>query len=298
MKNTLILTLVACVPFVAEIDARGDSTTFAAISLSPDNRGQISILGSMPSDGWPDVYKTDFLVFSKVTNGTNDIWISVFETTNGQWDHIMESNPSFFTNSTVYATRPVESLDYYAICGESGFLRTLNQMVNTGSFRIPTESEWVDVVKSGYADVTDSLVSTETCRCNDGTFNTKFWDYKPSTISLQEALFEYNSPANEAIFRNSLPKSTGTIPVGSYSPDKNGVYDLFGNVAEWCLDDGSDIVKHRSIGVLKGGYWLLSSEWCNREERFFAPKDGKRSNTIGYGFRLLWIPETNQLNSI
>jgi sulfatase modifying factor 1 len=74
---------------------------------------------------------------------------------------------------------------------------------------------------------------------------------------------------------NFAPGSKGTVIVGSYPPNKFGLYDMAGNVAEWVLDyydrdyypgspyknpGGPEVGKHR---VIRGGGWH-SGKFCNR----------------------------------
>jgi len=124
---------------------------------------------------------------------------------------------------------PVEMVSYND-CLE--FIQRLN--VLTGKFyRLPTEAEWE------YA-------------CRAGTTTT------------------YNTgnelKANQANFANNVGKTT---PVGSYKPNAWGLYDMHGNVQEWCMDwYQSDFYKQspklNPIGAVKGEHRVMRGGCWNR----------------------------------
>ena len=117
--------------------------------------------------------------------------------------------------------------------------------------RLPSEAEWE------YA-------------CRAGT-NTPFHTGN-SILSLQANINEIPSGNNPGEFFQGK-----TIPVGQYLPNKWGLYDMHGNVLEWCLDwygeyttdnqanfIGADNGNYR---VLRGGCWSLSSKYCRSAHR-------------------------------
>lgn len=83
-----------------------------------------------------------------------------------------------------------------------------------------------------------------------------------------------------------------TSPVKNFEPNKNGVYDLLGNVWEWCdksfeeelLSEKAFLEKNYIPGlkVLRGGSWLNDEKYCDPTFRLFRPKESKYPN---YGFR-------------
>ena len=95
-------------------------------------------------------------------------------------------------------------------------------------------------------------------------------------------------------FRNT------TLPVASFAPNKLGIYDLHGNVYEWCQDlygpypqykvvdpKGPETVKKESYRVYRGGSWYSSARYCRAACRGKEEPDFKYYNL---GFRLVKNP--------
>jgi len=94
------------------------------------------------------------------------------------------------------------------------------------------------------------------------------WQALAANVDLKNAVMKLNGDRNT------------TAAVGSLAPSSQGLYDLRGNVMEWCLDSGNPASK-----VLRGGAWDTWVEPSSRLEfRNWAPADEKKSD---YGFRLV-----------
>ena len=85
-------------------------------------------------------------------------------------------------------------------------------------------------------------------------------------------------------------------PVGLKHPNELGIYDMSGNVYEWCLDTymsytyKNDSVKHHSVGnnkVLRGGCWSDYASSCRVTHRFYDVSSSKNSKI---GFRVVCVP--------
>jgi len=89
-----------------------------------------------------------------------------------------------------------------------------------------------------------------------------------------------NLPLSDAVMKINGDRSS-TESVGSLAPSSQGLYDLRGNVMEWCLDSADP----NSFRVLRGGSWNTWIEPSTRVEfRNYAPADEKKNE---YGFRLV-----------
>lgn len=120
-----------------------------------------------------------------------------YEVTQDQWQTIMGYNPSL---NKACPTCPVDNVSWEEVMH---FVRKLNSISNR-TFRLPTEAEWEYVAKLGGKAEVDKAGGQE--------------------AYIKKAAW---------YFANSLGH---THPVGTKAPDVAGIYDLIGNVSEWCLD--------------------------------------------------------------
>ena len=171
------------------------------------------------------------------------------EVTQIQWMTVMGSNPSNF----VGANRPVE---YVSWDDCKKFLEKLNAMPEVKesglTFRLPTEEEWEYACRAGSTG--------DYCKLADGTEVTE------STLG-EVAWYNGNSDSK-------------THPVGQKKPNAFGLYDMHGNVWEWCEDlyrAGS------SYRVCRGGCWSDYSGDCSAGYR---DTDDPGDRNYGLGFRL------------
>jgi formylglycine-generating enzyme required for sulfatase activity len=95
---------------------------------------------------------------------------------------------------------------------------------------------------------------------------------------------EDDTPATDAVLSLSLPRRSSTEPVGSLAPNSLGVYDIRGNVMEWCLDP-----QDKPYRVLRGGAWDTYIDINARPEfREYATPDKTKND---YGFRVVLEPK-------
>lgn len=219
---------------------------------------------------------------------TQDFYIGVFEVTQKQWERVMGNWPSYFSNTTSRSSLPVEQVSYKSIRGssdgaawpESGAVDTTSFMgklrARTGrAFDLPTESQWE---YAGRAGTTTALNSAK---------NLTDWDKCPNMLEVGRYrypdVYSHSSSADLKLKRR-------TAKVGSYLPNQWGLYDIHGNVWEWCLDwygpypVTANDPKGQSSGscrVNRGGSWLSSAFACRVAYRYFS-RPGYASLAIGF----------------
>jgi len=196
----------------------------------------------------------------KITKG---FWMGKHEVTQAQWESVMGNNPSRFKGSD----NPVEQVSWND-CQE--FLKKLARQ--TGQrFRLPTEAEWEYACRAG----------TETV-----------FHYGDS-LSSRQANFNGNHPYGGASKGTYVKKTTS---VGSYRPNAFGLYDMHGNVWEWCYDWKRDYSSGThtdpqgpssgSYRVLRGGSWGSYAGICRSAYRINGtPDDGDDRSG---GFRIVF----------
>jgi formylglycine-generating enzyme required for sulfatase activity len=208
-----------------------------------------------------------------------DFEIAVHDVTQGQWQAVMGNNPSSFSRFGKSRDKvadisdeelklfPVETVSWD---DAQKFIKKLNEKEQGRGYlyRLLTEAEWEYACRGG-------ATSVEECWYN-------FYFAKPTNdLSSEQANFNGNFPSGEAPKGNYLQRPTR---VGAYPPNKLGLCDMHGNVAQWCADmygrDGSD-------RVLRGGCWNDFGSGCQAGYRNrFAP-----TGRVGsLGFRLARVP--------
>ncbi|MBO3459925.1 SUMF1/EgtB/PvdO family nonheme iron enzyme [Aetokthonos hydrillicola Thurmond2011] len=190
-------------------------------------------------------------------------FIGRFEVTQEQYQQIMGKNPSNFKG----AKRPVERVSWNDAVE---FCKKLSQKTGR-KYRLPSEAEWE------YA-------------CRAGT-TTPFHFGNTITTDLANYNGDYTY-ASEYKGRNRGE----TTDVGSFPPNAFGLYDMHGNVWEWCADTWHDNYKgaptdgsvwsdnQNSSQVLRGGSLIVNPENCRSAARnYFNPVD----DDFNLGFRVV-----------
>jgi formylglycine-generating enzyme required for sulfatase activity len=188
-------------------------------------------------------------------------YLQTTEVTQGQWKEIMGNNPSYFKDCGDKC--PVERVSWNE-CQE--FIQKLNQKESINKYRLPTEAEWEYVCRAG---------ST-----------TAF--YAGNCISSSQT--NYNSAYPMPGCKKEKYRGR-TLKVGSFSPNPWGLYDMHGNVWEWCEDrcdwKEKTVSENNSFRVCRGGSWGSYAALCRSSARRSNKQNYKDS---GLGFRLARTP--------
>ena len=250
----------------------------------------VTYVASVPSGGFnTDEYKTTKLVLRLIGPGTfmmggsyqvtltRPFYCGVFEVTQKQYELVTGSNPSYYHGDM----RPVEQVSWDTIRGNSSTYNwpgsanvDSNSFVGrlqarTGlSFDLPTEAQWEYACRAGTTSTYNNGGDTENDLKQLGRYSGDISDGKGGYTDAH-------------------------TKVGSYQPNAWGLYDMHGNVWEWCLDwygslsngvtdpVGSSSGSYR---VFRGGSWDYGAGSCTSSNRnYFFPSNAYS----GYGFRLV-----------
>ncbi|HPG56672.1 MAG TPA: formylglycine-generating enzyme family protein [Candidatus Wallbacteria bacterium] len=198
----------------------------------------------------------------------NGLYIGKYEVTQGQWKKIMGNNPS---NTDAGDNFPVENISWNDIFNTDGFLEKINELKPSGheGFRLPTETEWE------YA-------------CRAGT---------------QKKYYFGDDPSGELIGKNAWYAGNSglrTQAVGQKKPNAFGLYDMAGNVSEWCAGDNDDRDgAARSTSAFeppsraaRGGTCASEAKNCSSASRWVGNSDADRYSNVG--FRLVFSGSGSQ----
>lgn len=184
----------------------------------------------------------------------SDYFIGETEVTQELWYAVMGANPSNFTRSS---RNPVEMVSWHDC---QSFIQKLNQLTGL-RFRLPTEAEWEFAARGGNSS--------------------KGYKYSGSNRIEDVAWYDGNSGGT-------------THEVGTCYPNELGIYDMSGNVWEWCSDwygSYSSMAQTDPSGagsgsyrVLRGGGWGGSAQICRVAIRSYGTPDYRYDPL---GFRLV-----------
>ena len=293
----------------------------------------VSYLSSVPAGGWTDEYKGDKLVLRLIPPGTfmmgspsdelgrepstyyggtsketrhlvtltKPFYIGIFELTQRQWSLVMgtEKPTSAGSYTTKGNTHPAQGVSYNDIRGTvngaawpahnqvdaNSFMGRLRSKANM-MFDLPTEAQWEYACRAGTATALNNgkeLTTTGANRC----------------ANLDEVAWYSPRSGNKPTW------------CGRFRENAWGIYDMHGNVIEWCLDwNNTDLGSSATINptgalsgtsrVLRGGgiyYYNPSYGWGRTEFCRSAARMKEKPNSsinsddsCGFGFRVVCLP--------
>lgn len=228
-------------------------------------RWPVSCLAAVPKGGWTDEYKTTKLVLRRIEPGKitginidKPYYIGIFEMTGAQYRLIRggsgDMRPQDVSYDTLRGTSAGALYPDSTAVDATSVIGKLRAKTGLTTLDLPTEAQWE------YA-------------CRAGT--TSDYNNGGSTEADLATLGRYEGNQNDG--RGGF--SGGTTTVGSYAPNRWGLYDMHGNVKEWCLEWYSQGWDR----ALRGGSYLSVAGFCRSglhsgSYPFLADYD--------YGFRL------------
>ena len=246
-------------------------------------KGGKFLMGSPKSENWRSDDETQHEVI------LSDFYISKYEVTQAEYKSLMGENPSTFKGDDL----PVENvtwLDAVKFCNEKSKSENLTPVykiegskvtwdLSANGYRLPTESEWEYSCRAG----TTTPFNLEH---SIGADEANFYGHYP--YEIEENYFsQHKLSTKPGIYRGE------TVNVKSFTPNKLGLYQMHGNVAEWCWDiyapypdDLTENPTGTSTGtrrVNRGGGWNDFAKNMRSAYRAAAPQERKLFNV---GFRL------------
>lgn len=242
------------------------------------------------------IYKCDRLVMKKIPRGSftmgwldigvrhmtisKDFYIGIYEVTQGQWYRVRGTSPTgIVSDYQTRMVRPVTNVSYDHLRGSTGagydwpstgsavsdavpFLSRLRDKTGFGTIDLPTDAQWEYACRAGTRTTFNSGDFAATA---GGTVNE--W-LNPL------GRYRYNGGWDGVTLPDyaTCPPSQATHIVGSYAPNAWGLYDMHGNVREWCRDWHQTVMPPNdtdptgpttgSARVQRGGDWYYSAENC------------------------------------
>ncbi len=218
---------------------------------------------------------------------TQGYWLGKYEVTQAQYEAVMGTNPSDFKGADL----PVERVTWNDAVKFCEWLtaqeRVAGRLPKGYEYTLPTEAQWEYACRAGTTTAFNNGTNIPTMlQCED----------RPCPNLDPLAWYGYNSGQYDSA--GNYTGNGKTFPVGQKQPNAWGLYDMHGNVWEWCLDwygsypssavtdpKGSSSGSYR---VLRGGSWNFNAYSCRSAYRFDStPSDFNRNY---YGFRVALAP--------
>jgi hypothetical protein len=240
-------------------------------------------LGPEPGQPWTNSLGMKFLPLGQVR-------ISVWETRVQDYDAFCSAtghrrDPPDFAQGPTHPVVKVNWFDATAFCKWlTDKEHDENILEDRQSYRLPTDLEW-----SAAVGLPNEGGTTPESR--DGKIRNEFpWGKQwPPPAGVGNYADKSAQRARGAVIENYNDGFAQTAPAGSFKPNAHGIYDLGGNVWEWCMEGykGGTAGAGRDWGVLRGGSWATS----NRTELQSSYRNvvDRSERDVIYGFRCVLV---------
>ncbi|MBR3583664.1 MAG: formylglycine-generating enzyme family protein [Kiritimatiellae bacterium] len=289
--------------FAVQMRAFTGTQQYLVVDMSGGKTGTwtVSGLDAVPEGGWTDEYKTKKMVLRLIMPGTftmgspvdelgrdggevqhevtltRPYFIGVFEVTGGQYYYVTSSGssdktPRHISYNEIRGGGSGANWPASGAVDAGNFLGIMREKTGL-SFDLPTEAQWEYACRAGTTTALNSgknITATDAC---------------PNVAEVGR--YYYNGGSNYGASAN----------VGSYPPNAWGLYDMHGNVWEWCLDWSGNYVTEETtdpVGaasgsqrILRGGGAYSKAPDCRSARRISASSNSNCRNNYDYfGFRL------------
>jgi formylglycine-generating enzyme required for sulfatase activity len=213
-------------------------------------------------------------------------YLGIYEVTQKQFEAVMGFNPSYFS-ATAKGREGAQYLDWSKPGGGKDKVKDLG---GTGEFPVENVS-WDEAVE--FCKNLSALPVEQKAGRKYRLPSEAEWEYacRGGASSYQVFHFGQRLSSEQANFRGTGPYGGAakgpwlgrTCKVGSYKPNAFGLFDMHGNVWEWCSDKYE---KDQDFRVRRGGDWVGGGELCRSAIRRRRAPDDRRFNL---GFRTVLV---------
>jgi formylglycine-generating enzyme required for sulfatase activity len=204
-------------------------------------------------------------------------WMGKYPITQAQYQAIVGNNPARFKGNN----RPVEQVSWHDAID---FCDRLSQKLGQ-PYTLPSEAQWEYACRAG---TTTPFYFGETITTDLANYRGTDWEYEGNTYP------GFYGQGPRGAFREQ------TTDVGSFPPNGFGLYDMHGNLWDWCLDHWHDSYKGapadgtawvtddaNQLRLVRGGSWCSSPVDCRSAIRL---RNGPNARSDGIGFRVVCAP--------
>ena len=253
----------------SELQADQGMTNSIGIKLMPIAKGRFQMGSLFREEGYRLAEQRHEVTI------TRDYYLGAFEVTQAQYSKLMGANPSKFQGDAIgnidSANHPVDQVSWQDAVEFCKRLSELPEERAAGrEYRLPTEAEWEYACRAG--------------------------SRAPFGFGGMELADDYG-------WFSSNCKGTSQ-PVGKKEPNAWGLYDMHGNVMEWCSDWGGDYPegavsdptgpKEGYSRMIRGGAWLTPPMLGRSGDRAFHFPPDTRSDYVGFRVALSAPKSSNQ----
>ena len=253
----------------SELQADQGMTNSIGIKLMPIAKGRFQMGSLFREEGYRLAEQRHEVTI------TRDYYLGAFEVTQAQYSKLMGANPSKFQGDAIgnidSANHPVDQVSWQDAVEFCKRLSELPEERAAGrEYRLPTEAEWEYACRAG--------------------------SHAPFGFGGMELADDYG-------WFSSNCKGTSQ-PVGKKEPNAWGLYDMHGNVMEWCSDWGGDYPegavsdptgpKEGYSRMIRGGAWLTPPMLGRSGDRAFHFPPDTRSDYVGFRVALSAPKSSNQ----
>lgn len=225
----------------------------ASEAAAPAEHGGLVSVALTPLTNLVRIPAGSFQQLQRRVTITHDFWLGRFEVTQAEYAALMGTNPSHFAEQPDWPVEKVRHVDAVAYCAElTRRERAAGRLPPDYAYRLPTEAEWEYACRAG------------------STQHFSFGD--DAALADRYAWTEENSDGHPH-------------PVGQKAPNAWGLYDMHGNVWEWCQDWFAPYPAGHAtnpvgpatgtLKVFRGGGWNHAAKFARSANRFMmAPSNG------------------------